>query len=183
VEDGLWSERNARHHDEHGRTIYESVKWTIDIVTDLSIEGQARGASTPKKRASWQPPKEGILKLNVDASFQISTGEGASGLVVRDHVGILKRGQAIMYENVSTVLIMEALAIRDGVKLAADSGLSRIEVETDANEVVKLWRGRNEGRSEIAPILREIDELSNNFEYFQLNFIGREANEAAHICA
>jgi hypothetical protein len=56
-------------------------------------------------------------------------------------------------------------------------------IETDANEVVKLWRGRNEGRSEIAPILREIDELSNNLEYFQLNFIGREANEAAHLCA
>jgi hypothetical protein len=61
-------------------------------VTDLSIEGQARGTNTSKKCASWQPPKEGILKLNVDANFQNSTREGPYGLVVRDHVGILKRG-------------------------------------------------------------------------------------------
>jgi hypothetical protein len=88
-----------------------------------------------------------------------------------------------MYENVSTILITEALAIRDGVKLAADSGLSRIDVETDANEVVKLWRERNEGRSEIAPIPREIDELGSNLKYFQLNFIWWDANEAAHLCA
>jgi ribonuclease HI len=78
---------------------------------------------------------------------------------------------------------MEALAVRDGVKLANDLGILRIEVETDASEVVKLWNVRRQGRSEIWSILQEIEELSSNMESFQLGYIGREANEGAHLCA
>jgi hypothetical protein len=78
---------------------------------------------------------------------------------------------------------MEALAVRDGVRLAADLGLSRVEVETDAKEVVNLWKERSTGRSEIAVILHEIEELSSNMEFLKLDFIGRKANEGAHLCA
>jgi hypothetical protein len=78
---------------------------------------------------------------------------------------------------------MEAFAIRDGVKLANDLGLNRVEVETDASEVVKLWLGRDQGRSEVVSIINEIEGLICNMEMFSLKFIGREANEAAHLCA
>jgi uncharacterized protein YjiS (DUF1127 family) len=61
---------------------------------------------------------------------------------------------------------MEALAVRDGVKLANDLGIPRIEVETDASEVVKLWNERRQGRSELCSILQEIEELSSNMEFF-----------------
>lgn len=80
-------------------------------------------------------------------------------------------------------MIIEALAVRDGIRLACDLGLSNILLETDAKEVVNLWRGREQGRSEIASILTEIEELSGNLESFQLNSIGRDANEGAHLCA
>jgi hypothetical protein len=50
----------------------------------------------------------------------------------------LIRAQALWYGHAAIVLTMEALAVRDGVKLASDLGLSRIKIETDASEVVKL---------------------------------------------
>jgi hypothetical protein len=78
---------------------------------------------------------------------------------------------------------MEALAVRDGFKLACDLGLSRIEVESDGREVVKLWEARAQGRLEIAAVLQEIEDLSTNLDYFQLKFIGREVNEGAHLSA
>jgi hypothetical protein len=78
---------------------------------------------------------------------------------------------------------MEALAVRDGVRLVADLGLSRVEVQTDAKEVVSLWKDRSNGRSKVAAILHEIEELSSNMEFFKLGFIGRKANEGAHLCA
>ena len=104
-------------------------------------------------------------------------------MIVRDHCGALLRGQAIWYGQTANVLIMEALAVRDGVRLACDIGLSKVIVESDAQEVVKLWRDRNQNRSVIAPILQEIEELSGSLQSFQLNFVGREANEGAHLCA
>jgi hypothetical protein len=39
---------------------------------------------------------------------------------------------------------METLAVRDKIKLSCDLSLSRVEVETDVNEVVKIWM--NDGR-------------------------------------
>lgn len=46
------------------------------------------------------------------------------------------RGQAIWwYGQSASALIMEAFAIRDGIKLPCDIGLSKIIIETDANEV------------------------------------------------
>jgi hypothetical protein len=62
-------------------------------------------------------------------------------------------------------------------------GFTHVEVETDATEVVKLWNERAQGRSEIATVLLEIEELTCHMEVFQLKFIRREANEAAHLCA
>jgi ribonuclease HI len=179
----VWSERNARNHGEKSRTVSESVKWTADIALDLAIIGRSNSKQTPKIQPRWKPPEEGILKLNVDASFSNSLGEGATGLVLRNHAGVLVRGQAIWYEHAANALVMEALAFRDGVKLACDLGLPRIEVETDASEVVKLWNSRNQGRSEIASIFREVEGLISNLELFTLSCIRWEANEGAHLCA
>jgi ribonuclease HI len=178
----VWSERNSRKHGESSRTISESVKWAADIASDLAISGCV--VTRPAKvKSKWQLPAPGTLKVNVDAGFSSISGEGTTGLVIRNHEGVLIRGQAIWYNGAASVLSMEALAVRDGVQLASDIGLSRIEVETDASVVVMLWKDRANGRSEIAPILLEIEEITRNMEYFHLKFIGREANEGAHLCA
>ena len=48
---------------------------------------------------------------------------------------------------------------------------------------MNLWRSKNYERSEIAYILQEVLEMSGNFEKFSVNFVKREANEMAHLCA
>ncbi|KAK1686574.1 hypothetical protein QYE76_047422 [Lolium multiflorum] len=179
----VWAERNARDHGESTRSIAQSVKWTTDITRDLAESIRVKTSGHPKRRSKWRRPEEGVIKVNVDAGFDLNNGEGSSGLIVRDHDGALLRGQAIWYSHGANSLTMEALAVRDGVNLANDLGIPRIEVETDASEVVKLWNERRQGRSEIWSILQEIEELSSNMESFQLGYIGREANEGAHLCA
>lgn len=56
-------------------------------------------------------------------------------------------------------------------------------MKTDASVVVNLWKRRDDERSEVASILREIQELANNFERFQLSYVGKDANGGAHLCA
>jgi hypothetical protein len=85
----IWSERNARTHGEQERTIPESVKWTVDITMDLAVIGRAHSKQTPKARPRWHPPVEGVLKMNVDAGFSNSSGEGTMSLVLHNHVGTL----------------------------------------------------------------------------------------------
>jgi hypothetical protein len=47
---------------------------------------------------------------------------------------------------------------------------------------VNLWRKRKNHRAEITPILREIEEISNVFNSFEISYISRNANLAAHYC-
>ena len=78
---------------------------------------------------------------------------------------------------------MEAYAIRDGVQLALDRGLRDVVVETDAQQPVNLWKSSTYERSEVAAVLLDERELTGNFQSFSLNFVPREANELAHLCA
>ena len=80
-------------------------------------------------------------------------------------------------------MTMESLVVRDGVMVAKAAGFSRVVIETYSKEVVSLSKERNHGRSEIIAVLQEIEELSGDLDLFQLVFIGREANEGAHLCA
>jgi hypothetical protein len=78
---------------------------------------------------------------------------------------------------------MEADAVRDGIKLAADMRLQRVIIETDALELVNLWREPGTGRPIISSVCQVIRELSGFFSSFILAHVNRGANEAAHSCA
>lgn len=178
----IWTERNARKHGESGRCIMQSVRWVIDSVMDSTSAGKV---SKPKqsKQIKWNPPDEGVMKINVDASFDDVSCQGSTGLVIRDREGALLHAQTLWYNFAASSQSMEAEAIRDGVRMAIERGFSKVEVETDAQAIVKLWESDTFDRSEIAAILQEIRELSDQFESFRLKFVRREANEAAHLCA
>jgi hypothetical protein len=92
----------------------------------------------PQDSPRWKPPVQGNVKFDVDAGFDVASGEGSSDLLIRDHVGSILRAQAIWYGRVANSLMMEALAVRDGGRLVADLVLSRMKVEIAAKEVVSL---------------------------------------------
>jgi ribonuclease HI len=81
-------------------------------------------------------PSPGTQKINVDASFVEIEGAGTTGLVIHDLTGALNRAQALCYENKASPLIMKALAIRDGIRLAIERGFQDVEIETGAQEVI-----------------------------------------------
>ena len=72
---------------------------------------------------------------------------------------------------VGSALISEAEAIRDGLRLIPERTREHIIAETDAQEVVLLWRNRTKQRPEIAAILNEIEELASAFTSFAMNHV------------
>jgi hypothetical protein len=75
------------------------------------------------------------------------------------------------------------IALRDAVVLARNQHYDRVIAETNSAELVRLWSERGNHRAVIAPIIEEINELSLGFSSFELVFIRRTANKAAHECA
>ena len=78
---------------------------------------------------------------------------------------------------------MEALACRDGLILAKNYGATRVVLETDCQDLVRLWSLKDEQRSSVTSILREIQELSNSLISFSLCYASRECNLVAHVLA
>lgn len=75
------------------------------------------------------------------------------------------------------------MAAIDGLVLAADTNVQRVHLETDCQELVNLWEQRKSQKSRIAPLLLQIEVLSQVFLDFKFSFVFRDCNNAAHTCA
>jgi hypothetical protein len=42
-----------------------------------------------KKKEGWKKPMEGKLMINIDATFDIDSGRGAAGVIVRDYMWVI----------------------------------------------------------------------------------------------
>ena len=114
----------------------------------------------------WRTPPAGWFKCNTDGTFYPDQGQGVSGVALRDEAGLFVGGQAKWYPHGLDALTLEALACRDGVALARDSGVQRLILETDSQEFVKFWKEGANQRSRIAFIIGETRELSSSLVNF-----------------
>jgi hypothetical protein len=179
----VWTERNSLWHGKGERSVIGSVRWAMETTFDLAQLGKKKATIAMKVIAKWNKPERNVVKINVDASLIEDDHSGATGLIVRDSEGALLQAQARWTEHAASPLIMKALAILDGVRLAIDRGYQNMEVESNVQEVIKLIEDPGGGRSCIVSIRQEIEELRGNFKILKLLFVGRQANEAAHLCA
>jgi hypothetical protein len=68
---------------------------------DLAQSGREKPKRNLKKKVRWQPPNEGVLKINTDTSFH--NHFMSVGLVVHDHLGTMIRSQALYGLNMLQV--------------------------------------------------------------------------------
>jgi ribonuclease HI len=74
-------------------------------------------------------------------------------VVLRDHADTFRRGRAQWYQHRLNALSMEVDACRNGLALAGEMNFRRVQVETDSQELVKLWEMGALQRSCISPII------------------------------
>uniref|UniRef100_A0A8R7R3R7 RNase H type-1 domain-containing protein n=1 Tax=Triticum urartu TaxID=4572 RepID=A0A8R7R3R7_TRIUA len=61
-------------------------------------------------------------------------------------------------------------------------GIKQAILETDSMEFTSLWRMKHQ-RSKILAIIKQIQELTESCNYFDVRHVKREANETAHKLA
>ncbi|CAD6260570.1 unnamed protein product [Miscanthus lutarioriparius] len=134
-------------------------------------------------RTLWKPPPEGLSKCNTDGAFCPGVNQGATGVVLQDSLGNFEGGKACWYPHGLDALMRETLACRDGVKFAMEKSVQRLQIETDSQELVRLWASGDFQRSFLAPILKEIRDVSSGFLDFMLICTNRACNRVAHVLA
>ncbi|KAE8790668.1 Casein kinase I-2-like protein [Hordeum vulgare] len=161
------------------KVVPKSIKYTRGALALLEIP-KAQAATLPGY--GWQPPEGNQVKINTDVAVDILRQQCAAGGVAQSRSSLLG-AWAKPHAGVTDPLIAETLALREGVIFASLRGFPDAVMETDCQEVVNLSHDRRDGRSVVAAILFEIEELSLTFSSFVIQHVLRAANGPAHLCA
>jgi hypothetical protein len=90
---------------------------------------------------SWSRPLPRQVKINVDAAFCADQAEGAVGVVARDYKGQFIAAATRHLPHVSSVMMAEALAMKDGLSLANRLGCNSVLAESDSLEMIQACSG------------------------------------------
>lgn len=142
-------------------------------------KGGAR--NQPMQLYPWRPPPTEIIKFNVDASYQKSSGLTSIAVTGRDCNGDLITGLT-KKTFAGSPLVAEALAVREAISFAVNMNIRRVIIESDNLELISVCRQEKE-IGEIRAITRDIGRLKEQFQTCGFTWIGRSGNSLAHTLA
>lgn len=104
--------------------------------------------------ASWCPPLKSMAKVNADAALFGELGVGVGmGTVLRDHEGVVLWAAASQLKCMWDVDIVEAKAILLGLKMALQSGVRSIVMESDNLKIINKLKAKEKDGSYLGIIL------------------------------
>ncbi|XP_059431494.1 uncharacterized protein LOC132164997 [Corylus avellana] len=102
-----------------------------------SMGAAASGVSPTRPALQWQPPPDGFIKLNWDASIDAAGEKMGMRIVARDHAGRVLTTVCNTRLHVQDPSSDEALAMRQVVELCVEMGWQQVILERDALEIIQ----------------------------------------------
>jgi ribonuclease HI len=132
---------------------------------------------------SWQKPREGWWKCNVDASLSQIQNVVAWSWCIRDSGGCFVAAGSNLCRYKVSVAEGEALALLEAMRESLARGWSNIIFESDSKVVVDAVHSNHHGNSEWSSLISSIKLLLHVHSNFEVKFTKRQANMAAHSLA
>jgi hypothetical protein len=136
----IWHARRKTIHEE----MFQSPLSTHSFITRYIEELEQVKPKNKQEKATqnghrrWLPPTYGEVKLNVDTALAKSGSFAVATIVARDAIG---GASAIVREGLTNPEQVEAIACREGLALAKDLLITRVQVASDCANVIKAIEG------------------------------------------
>jgi ribonuclease HI len=180
-----WSERCSVREGENQRR-GGHLAWLINSFAEewSSFKQTKDKTNQSPARKFWRPPPDNFVKLNCDGAFSASTRNGGWGFVIRESDGGVISAAYGNLENVGEAFHAEVIACLQAIQRAADLGVQRVILETDASMVVQAVKSSDYNRSSAGGLIWEMNDLlASNFASFAVNHIPRSCNMVADSLA
>ena len=176
----LWWIRRQVTHNEQIPPVW---RWPMSVlaITNNYKKSLNRNAGSNEER--WVKPDPNFVKLNVDASFHVDVGAGATAAVLRDDHGNFIAAQGIYVDRGADVITMEAMAMRDGLMMANSLGFHNVEAESDSLDVINFCTGRLQWWDAVAAIFAECLDTATSIGRVRFKHCLRATNSVAHMIA
>uniref|UniRef100_A0ACD5TZV9 Uncharacterized protein n=1 Tax=Avena sativa TaxID=4498 RepID=A0ACD5TZV9_AVESA len=200
-----WHIRNEIVHDKPAASIESSRRFLCSYLDSLmtikhcpqsdDVKGKQPaaymlgvGKNVDKKQKlspplSWRKPDAGAVKLNVDGSYNETSGEGGTGMILRDNTGAVLFLACRFLPLCSSPLEAELQACLEGIQKARSWTDLPCVVESECKEVVSMLSMTLANRSHFAHVVQEIKELLKDDPRFQIVAVFRQQNKASHLLA
>ncbi|KAK1611389.1 hypothetical protein QYE76_035062 [Lolium multiflorum] len=163
----IWYARRKAVYEE----VYQSPLSTLSFINrfcaDLEVQ---RGEDEPAKGARpaaprWFPPPPGVTKINVDAALSKSSKRASLAAIARNEAGAFLGASTMVMAGVDDPEVLEAMACREGMALAADLYLRRVKLASDCANVIKSIN-ISDILIAYGQVVREIRTTRVEFEHF-----------------
>ena len=183
-----WLLRNNRNSVRFGgkcknrKTIEgEAMTYVEDFRATCLTEGQK---AQPAPRAKhWNPPPQGMYKVNIDAVVFKEQRCCGIGVIIRNEKGQMMGALCKKVAAPWGSLEAEAKAAETGILLAWDLGLKDIVVEGDYELVMFALKGSVNPALVIQKIVEGSQRCLSHFKTWRAEHVKRNNNGAAHLLA
>lgn len=129
-----------------------------------------------------EPAGEGWIKANVDGQLT-KNGNNGGGVIYRDHERAYRGVACAFFAAVASAEHAELLTRKRAVKLAIDLNLQKLHVEMDCMAVVRMLNDPGKNMSVAEQVIEEIKAMLRTRQEFNVTWVRRSANSAAHYLA
>lgn len=137
----IWKSQNKALYENSREDCHQVLNRAIILLESIKagLPGQTIAPQpAPPQPAIWHPPDPPRYKLNTDAALDKEGGVTGLGCIIRNHQGAVMAAVTSKKPYFGDVEIAEALAILEGLKLAAEVALSPHLIESDSKNVVNF---------------------------------------------
>ncbi|XP_050211436.1 uncharacterized protein LOC126661625 [Mercurialis annua] len=130
----------------------------------------------------WTPPIHPSLKINTDVAISIERKMDVVSAVCRNSSGAVVRSGVVMLHGVVNAELAEAMAVRFGLKFAADLNAPVLELESDSATVIERLRMKTIAMDQTQLIVDDC-LASISTRNVRFNHVRRSCNQVAHALA
>jgi ribonuclease HI len=176
----IWWVRRRRTRNEDVAPIF---KRKMSILAIASNSAKAMTSYRPTTDDRWSKPLPRQVKVNVDASFFEDSRSGAVGAVLRDYQGQFIAASCKFIPHLTSAMMVEAMAMKEGLNLAIGKGCNSVIAEGDSMETIQACSGSDVWWTEPAAIYADCVDLATQIGQVSFIHCQREANMCAHVIA
>jgi hypothetical protein len=170
----VWWERQSFMHGGDLQVTYRSAM-AIGVATNY---WRAKKHVAAWKEA-WVCPRrpEGIIKINMDASYDVDQGKDGMGAVARDSRGKFRIANCKEIHFVADYFMADAYALGEGLSLAQQLGTTNFIIQSGNMEECGFSSMTS------TTILNDCRIILSGFRNISFEHCSRKANEVAHALA
>ncbi|GAA0157463.1 hypothetical protein LIER_14723 [Lithospermum erythrorhizon] len=168
----FWMFRNDLVLGDAGYQCEQAIRNGIKLAKEYQ-EGNARGDEGGRRlrrdklgrgQPRWCTPTSGFVKVNCDGAYSAPV-----------FIGRLYKDMG----KATSSLLVEALAVKDGLKFAIELGYRKLEIESDSKYLVQILNVKGNIPMKIDVVITDVHHWSANMSV-KFMFTRRNNNNAAH---